>query len=328
MPDVLEVLNLAVELEGGVLHVLDDGLELVLAVRVEVLGELLLPRRSFRLERNLERLGLQGERADVVHRGDFADVLLDVHVLLQLSLEHVDVGLLGHERLVRHLEILEVEEVVLGERGEVRFHAGPAAVHGAGEQEAQLDDVDVAGDFVKKGAGAQVIVIDAGLVLLVAVEIGVAPARDGPGRVQHLLRHAVHRALHVVQARRHLNVRHGELHVHVKEGPLDEKEPAGSLGRDPVLEDIERLASGVQHGGVHQPGEVSLELRDRGLLDGGRCYQIAGLGVWHVRLDQLHEVVAAPANLLGLDGEDLSLLLDVLGLERGELLEGDEFIPG
>ena len=328
MADILQVLDLPVELERGVFHVLHDSLELVLAVRVKILRELLFPRRGLRLERHLERLGLQGQRADVVHGRDFADVLLNAHVLLKLSLKHIQVGLLRHELLVRLLEILEVEEIELGECCEVLLHAGAAAVHGASEQEAKLDHVDVAGDFVEKRTRAEVIVVDAGLILLVTVEIGVAPPLDGPRCVEHLLSDAVHRALHVVQARRHLDVRDRELDVHVKERPLDEQETARNLGRDPLLEHVEGFAGGVQHRGVHESGEVRLEFRDGLVVDGGKRHQAARLRLRHRVPDQLHEIVASPANLLGLDRQDIRGLLDVLGLDRGELLQRDELVLG
>ena len=95
--NVLEILDLTVELERRLAHVVVDGVELLLALLVQVLGKLRLPRRRLRLEGVFHRLRLQAHRADVVHGRDALNVLLDGHVLLELVVERLEARVGGHK---------------------------------------------------------------------------------------------------------------------------------------------------------------------------------------------------------------------------------------
>ena len=150
---------------------------------MKIRSKLRLPRRRLGSKRQLQRLRIEAESADVVHGSEPEHALLDVHVLLELRLELLEGGFLAREVVVRLLKVLEVQKAVLGVRVQVRLHLILQPVHGTREKQDELDDLDVAGDLVVEGPSADVIVIHPGNVLLVAVQVGVAPAsesRDSP----------------------------------------------------------------------------------------------------------------------------------------------------
>ena len=111
LANVLEVLDLAVQVKRRLSHVVVDLLQLLLPLRVQVLRELLLPRRGFRFQGVLHRLRLEAHRADVMHRRDELNLVLDRHVFFQLVLERLQTRARVHELLVLRLEVLHVQKV-------------------------------------------------------------------------------------------------------------------------------------------------------------------------------------------------------------------------
>ena len=152
VPHILKVLHLPVQLHGGLPDVLHERVQVLPALGVQVLGILRLPSRGLGLERVLQGLGLHGQAADVVHGGDLGDLLLDGHVLLELSLKGVDVGAALDELLVLLLHVALPQKVVDGECLEVLQDGGLGALNAAREQQQRLDDGHVRGNEVEEGA--------------------------------------------------------------------------------------------------------------------------------------------------------------------------------
>ena len=157
-----------------------------------------------------------------MRRGHLHEVRLDVHVLFNLLFEPLERRLGVGKRLVRLLKRREVQKVPLFVPVDERVHVRLRAVDRAGEQQDELHDLHVGRDLVVERPGADGVVVDAGDVFLVAVEIGLTPTLDRERRLQNLLRDAVHRDLDLVQVRVQHHARDLQLDLDLEERALEE----------------------------------------------------------------------------------------------------------
>eukprot|EP00951_Prasinocladus_malaysianus_P027984 scaffold253275_cov43-Prasinocladus_malaysianus.AAC.3 len=181
---ILEVLYLAIELEGRVSHVGVEHLKVLGALLVQVLGKLGLPAAGLALQAILKRLGLQRQAADVVNWRDQVDLCLVVHVFLQLGLKVLQHRVAGHEFVVLGLQVHHPEELKLLEAGDILQDGGLGALDRPRQQQDALDDLLVANQHFVVGA---------------EVARAVAPGNEVLGRAQHFLGCGVDGLLDVVE---------------------------------------------------------------------------------------------------------------------------------
>mmetsp|Transcript_9079 Transcript_9079/g.24440 ORF Transcript_9079/g.24440 Transcript_9079/m.24440 type:complete len:426 (-) Transcript_9079:2957-4234(-) len=143
---VLQVLNLAIQLQSGVPDVGVERLEVLTALLVQVVCKLGLPGGSLCLEGGLQRHRLKGQGADVVHRSYVADLCLNSHVLFELCLKRLKGGAGGSEAAIHGLQVLFPQEGVLIKGGHVVVDLRLDALHAAGQPQDGLHDLLVTCD--------------------------------------------------------------------------------------------------------------------------------------------------------------------------------------
>ena len=304
---VLEVLDLVVKLHCGLPDVLHKGLQVLLALGVQIFGKLGLPGRGLGLQRVLHRLGEKRKGADVVDGGDLGHFVLDVEVLLELTLEVLHGGFLLHEGVVLRLHVLFPQKAVLGEGVHVVQGLLFGTLNAARERKDGLHDLLVGGNKLmerRRPVGPT------------------APGIQVLGDQEDLLGSRIHHALDLVQARHEAHRRDCELHPDVEEGLLDEEEAAARLGTDPLLEVVQGLLHSAENGLIHELAVVRLQLLGF-LLRERHLSVLPG----EVR-NELDEVVYGAGHLHVTHPHELPLALHLLRLQRNELFECEGAVGG
>eukprot|EP00965_Chrysotila_dentata_P070238 2319964-Pleurochrysis_carterae.AAC.3 len=119
---VVEVADLAPHLLLGLAHPFAHAAQLCARAPVQLRRVLAFPCGRLRAKRALERPCLQRERADVVHRRELHDLLLNLVVLLQLVREVLERRRRGDEELVLARDTAFPQPLVLKESAQVFMH--------------------------------------------------------------------------------------------------------------------------------------------------------------------------------------------------------------